>query len=97
MNKPPIPPYISIPQRIRQLTEKITLADLLESSTTTSDTISMISNIVTSSWMYADVKSEKDLSIERDLFSISQAYGHKARHIAFSHIRDRRQFNKNNR
>jgi hypothetical protein len=83
-----------MPERIRALAEDITLADLLDSPATACDAISLISNIINSGWMYADIKTANDISIERVLFTISQAYGVEARHYAFGHLRDRRQFAK---
>ena len=81
-----------MPQRIRSLAKDITLADLLDSPATACDAISLICNILNNAWLYADLKTPDDISLERDLFTISQAYGIEARHLAFSHLRDRRQF-----
>ena len=86
-----------MPERIRSLAKEITLADLLDSPTTVCDAISLMCNIINSGWMYADIKNAHDISIERDLFTISQAYGVEARHYAFGHLRDRRQFAKERR
>ena len=94
MNQPPTPPRLVMPERIRKLAENVTLADLLDSPTTASDAISLISNIVNHGWVYAELKSPDDLSIERDLFAISQAYGIESRHLAFNHMRERRQYTK---
>jgi hypothetical protein len=80
-----------MPSRIRELAEDITLADLLNSPSMASDALSVISNILNNSWMYSDLQTPDDISLERDLFTISQAYGYEARHQAFSHLRDRRQ------
>lgn len=86
-----------MPERIRELAKDITLADLLDSPATACDAISLICNVINSGWMYADIKNANDISIERDLFTISQAYGVEARHYAFGHLRDRRQFAKERR
>ena len=94
---PPEPPHLPMPERIRRLAKDITLADLLDSPATTCDAISLMCNIINSGWMYADIKNANDISIERDLFTISQAYGVEARHYAFGHLRDRRQFAKERR
>lgn len=83
-----------MPQRIRSLAKDITLADLLDSPATACDAISLMSNIINSGWMYADIKSQDEISLERDLFTISQAYGVEARHYAFGHLRDRRHYAK---
>lgn len=92
MTLPPVPPRLPMPDRIRELAEDITLADLLASPSTVCDAISLICNILNNAWLYADLKTPDDISLERDLFTISQAYGIEARHLAFSHLRDRRQF-----
>lgn len=81
-----------MPERIRALAEEITLADLLDSPSTVCDAISVICNVLNHGWLYTDLKTPDDISIERDLFTISQAYGIEARHLAFAHIRERRQF-----
>ncbi len=83
-----------MPERIRAIAEDITLADLLNSPTTSCDAINVICNIVNNGWLYAEMKSPDDISLECDLFAISQAYGIEARHLAFAHIRERRQFTK---
>lgn len=94
---PPKPPAIPMPERIRGLASEITLADLLDSPTTVCDAISMICNIINSSWCYALDKTPREIATEMDLFTISQAYGVEARHYAFGHLRDRRQYAKERR
>ena len=84
-----------MPERIRGLAEDITLADLLNSPSTVCDAISLISNIINHAWVYPDLKTPDDISLERDLFAISQAYGIDARRLAFDHLRQRRQLTKN--
>ena len=84
-----------MPERIRGLAEDITLADLLNSPSTVCDAISLISNIINHAWMYPDLMTPDDISLERDLFAISQAYGIDARRLAFDHLRQRRQLTKN--
>lgn len=91
----PVPPRLPMPDRIRGLAEDITLADLLNSPSTVCDAISVISNILNNAWLYADLKQPEDISLERDLFTISQAYGVEARHLAFDHLRQRRHYAKN--
>ena len=91
MTQLPIPPRLPMPPRIRELAEDITLADLLNSPAMACDAISTISNILNNSWLYADLQTPDDISLERDLFTISQAYGYAARHLAFAHLRERRQ------
>lgn len=97
MTQLPKPPFIPVPDRIREMAEDITLADLLNSPVMACDAISLIANIITNAWFYSDLKTAEELSIERDLFAISQAYGVQARQLAFSHLRDRRQYSKENR
>lgn len=81
-----------MPERIRALAEDITLADLLAAPSTVCDALSVISNILNNAWLYPELKTPDDISLERDLYMISQAYGIEARHLAFDHIRQRRQF-----
>lgn len=95
MTLPPSPPRLPMPDRIRHLAEDITLADLLSSPSTVCDAISLISNILNNAWLYPELKQPADVSLERDLFTISQAYGVEARHLAFDHLRQRRHFAKN--
>lgn len=80
-----------MPERIRQLAEEITLADLLDSPSTVCDALSLMSNIINHAWVYPDLKTPDDISLEQDLFTISQAYGMEARRLAFDHLRQRRQ------
>ena len=91
MTQLPIPPRLPMPPRIRELAEDITLADLLNSPAMACDAISTISNILNNSWLYAELQTPDDISLERDLFTISQAYGYAARRLAFAHLRERRQ------
>jgi len=84
-----------MPERIRQLAEEITLADLLDSPSTVCDALSLMANIINHAWVYPDLKTPDDISLERDLFTISQAYGLEARRHAFEHLRQRRQITKN--
>jgi hypothetical protein len=91
------PPSIPMPEHICDIAEDITLADLLNSPSMACDAISLIANIINNAWFYSDIKTTEDLTIELDLFAISQAYGVQARQLAFSHLRDRRQYSKENR
>lgn len=86
-----------MPERIRSLAKEITLADLLDSPTTVCDAISLMCNIISNSWCYTQQKTSREIAIEMDLFTISQAYGVEARHLAFGHLRDRRQYAKDRR
>ena len=52
-----------MPSRIRQLAEDITLADLLNNPAMASDALSVISNILNNSWMYADLQTPDDISL----------------------------------
>ena len=81
-----------MPDRIRQLAEDITLADLLCSPSTVCDAISLMSNILNNAWIYNDLKTPDDISLERDIYAVSQAYNGEPRHAAFEHLRQRRQF-----
>jgi len=90
-----IPPRLPMPNRIRDLAEEITLADLLNSPSTVCDAISLMSNILNHAWVYSDIKTPDDISLERDLFTISQAYSIETRRLAFDHLRQRRQLTKN--
>jgi hypothetical protein len=91
MTNPLIPPRLPMPDRVRELAEEITLADLLSSPSTVCDAISLMSNIINHAWVYPELKTPDDISLERDLFTISQAYGVEARRLAFDHLRQRRQ------
>jgi predicted Zn-dependent peptidase len=81
-----------MPDRIRQLAEEITLADLLCSPSTVCDAISLMSNILSNAWIYTDLKTPDDINLERDIFAVSQAYDGEPRRAAFEHLRQRRQF-----
>jgi hypothetical protein len=96
MNDPLLPPRLPMPDRVCELAEEITLADLLNSPSTVCDAISLMSNIINHAWIYADLKTPDDISLERDLFTISQAYGVDARRLAFDHLRQRRQLIRKN-
>jgi hypothetical protein len=97
MTELPKPPFIPMPNRIRELAQDITLADLLDSPVMACDAISLMANIINNGWFYSGLQSNADLSIERDLYAISQSYGAQARQLAFSHLRDRREYSKENR
>ena len=94
MNDPLLPPRLPMPDRVRELAEEITLGDLLNSPSTVCDAISLMANIINHAWVYGDLKTPDDISLERDLFTISQAYGLEARRNAFEHLRQRRQITK---
>ena len=80
-----------MPDRVRELAEEITLGDLLNSPSTVCDAISLMANIINHAWVYEDLKTPDDISLERDLFTISQAYGIEARRLAFDHLSRRRE------
>ncbi len=94
MNDPLLPPRLPMPDRVRELAEEITLGDLLNSPSTVCDAISLMANIINHAWVYGNLKTPDDISLERDLFTISQAYGLEARRNAFEHLRQRRQITK---
>jgi len=97
MTQLPKPPFIPMPNHIRELAEDITLADLLDSPVMVCDAISLMANIINNGWFYSEIQSSADLSIQHDLYAISQSYGAQARRLAFSHLRDRREYSKENR